>query len=549
MLRGQVALEKVVLQGATVRVETRAADASNWAMTPPAPRVQPEAGDRATAMKLSLERLQIDALRLEVKQAGSDALRTIDLRSLTVEPQAGSSQIRASLQHEGRTWQIDATTGRLMDLLARQSPWPYAVAVATEGARFSARGEVPAGAAQPWQFEFGARVTDMHAFAGLLPTTGLPLPLEAQALVRRDGGTAWRADGARLTAGGQVATAALEWIPGAVPRLTARVEADSIDAQALWPRAAGAAPAQGPRSGPVFPDSPFPLGRWPAIEAAIEARIGRLTGSPTMVMEDVRATLRVAPDAIELASWSLRIAGGSARGSARYRWAADPAALQVRVDASGLALATLAPAVRRSDLLRGGTADLAIDLQATGRSPRQFAASARGEARVVARDMRLGPKATAAGTDVVAGLLRSLRPDRSVAADSTVTCAVVRLPLKNGRAEVQRSIAAESEEVDVVALGYVDFRRETLSLAFRPRVKRGIGISAARIASLVRLEGPLDAPRLGIDTAGAASQLISVGAAVATGGWSLLGERLLPSSVPRRPCAEALRGARLRAPG
>ena len=119
---------------------------------------------------------------------------------------------------------------------------------------------------------------------------------------------------------------------------------------------------------------------------------------------------------------------------------------------------------------------------------------------------------------------------------------MVRLPLANGVARVDRSIAMETGKLGVSAIGTLDFRNETLDLGFQPKVHKGIHVPVPNFASLVRFAGPFRSPQVQVDTAGSAAAIASIGAAIGTGGWSLVGQTLLSwaeGSGPG-PCQVAL---------
>ena len=68
----------------------------------------------------------------------------------------------------------------------------------------------------------------------------------------------------------------------------------------------------------------------------------------------------------------------------------------------------------------------------------------------------------------------------------------------------------------------------------------GINLSGA-LAGLVRVKGTLAEPSVGLDEIGAAKTAASVGAALATGGLSILGEALISGATrDEHPCLTAL---------
>jgi hypothetical protein len=131
---------------------------------------------------------------------------------------------------------------------------------------------------------------------------------------------------------------------------------------------------------------------------------------------------------------------------------------------------------------------------------------------------------------------------RSQPVSSHIDCAVVRLPLKNGVATVDRSIALETDQLSVSARGEVRLDDETLALAFRPTPKTGLNINPLNLAQLVVLKGPWADPKVTLDPQGVAGMAASLGLAGATGGLSLLAQELLKATPEKDVCRTALSG-------
>src|SRR5262245_26676145 len=171
-----------------------------------------------------------------------------------------------------------------------------------------------------------------------------------------------------------------------------------------------------------------------------------------------------------------------------------------------------------------------------GNSPHEWASSAGGRVLVV-----VGP-ATLVNTKIDTGvafdkLAEAVNPFRAVKPSTELNCAVVRLPLAGGVANVDRSIAFETHEVDVSMSGKLDFRNETIDLSIRPRVRQGIRVEIPQIAELVRFTGSFTAPTVSVDAVGSATAIARIGAAIGTGGLSVLGETLLSKAGSGGPGA------------
>jgi len=140
----------------------------------------------------------------------------------------------------------------------------------------------------------------------------------------------------------------------------------------------------------------------------------------------------------------------------------------------------------------------------------------------------------------LAVLLDALLPYRGADGTLSISCAVLRLPLVQGVARIDRSIALETPQLAVSASGELDLRRQTVALAFRPQAKKGLGLSSGSLSQLVMLEGPLQAPRVVIDPKGTAREAVTVGAAVASSGLTLLAGQLLRTPQDSQACSTAL---------
>jgi hypothetical protein len=170
--------------------------------------------------------------------------------------------------------------------------------------------------------------------------------------------------------------------------------------------------------------------------------------------------------------------------------------------------------------LTGGNADAAISLRGPGDSMRRFMGGANGELRLAVGPARVTGVALDAGGDALTRVLDSVNPSRRTDPYTEVRCVAARLPVRDGIATSQRSMAFETSRIDVVVAGTINFRNETLDLAIRPTVKEGLGVGIA-----------------------SAKAALSVGGAVLTGGLSLLGQRFLDSREnDPHPCRTALAG-------
>jgi hypothetical protein len=121
-------------------------------------------------------------------------------------------------------------------------------------------------------------------------------------------------------------------------------------------------------------------------------------------------------------------------------------------------------------------------------------------------------------------------------------CAVVRLPLADGIARIDRSVAAETQKLGLSVSGTLDLRNESVDLTFRPRLREGIPIDIPQIAELVRLRGPIRHPQVTVDATASVATVARIGAGFSTGGLSEIGMAVFGAATRGGPgpCAVAL---------
>jgi hypothetical protein len=119
---------------------------------------------------------------------------------------------------------------------------------------------------------------------------------------------------------------------------------------------------------------------------------------------------------------------------------------------------------------------------------------------------------------------------------------VVRLPLASGVVHIDRSVAAETQQLGVSVSGTLDLRNESIDFTFKPQLREGITIEIPQIAELIRLHGPLRHPQVSIDAMASVATAARIGAAIGTGGLSEVGVALFGAAGRggAGPCAVAL---------
>jgi AsmA family protein len=337
---------------------------------------------------------------------------------------------------------------------------------------------------------------------------------------------------------------------GGRPKVTLALNATTLavaDLRVLAP-VAGAAAASSPAAGKstrgyVFTDAPIDFAPLVTTDADINVSTAALILADGRRIDNVRVQASVRGGRIDAPMLAASAFGGTAtaRLAIDATRVADPA-ITLHLDADALDLGALLAAFGEKRDVRGGKTSVRIDVVAHGVSPRQWVSDMSGTATAI-----IGPATlTNFGLGDTAALDRlgaAINPFRKVDPSTELTCGVVRLPLKDGVATVDRSIAMETKKLGASASGTLDFRNESLDLSFKPQIREGIHIEIPQIAQLVRLRGPFTSPTVGIDATATAATVARLGAAIGTGGLSMLGETLLSGAAAAGkvgPCQEAL---------
>ena len=362
-----------------------------------------------------------------------------------------------------------------------------------------------------------------------------------------DGG--YRLDDLDLAYGANEAKGELAVLTGGVrPRLTFRLAAAALSVAEL-PLPGGATAPAAPRSAAdsrsptfLFDSDPVRFAFLRAVDADGDLAIDRLTLPNGRHLDRVRARVALHDARLDVTSLQASLLGGSALVHLQIDGAREQQpAIKLKLDAKGLDLAALLEATGNPREVRGGKTDITLDVAMHGVSPRQWVSGVTGNATAI-----VGPAAlvnTKAGPETAFNRLAEMvNPFRSIDATTELQCGVIRLPLVNGVARVERSIAMETKKVGVSVSGTLDFRSETLDLSVKPRAKQGVTVNLLQFASLVHVKGSFAAPTVGVDAKASAETAARLGAAYASGGLSILGESLFAGIAEHGAECDVARG-------
>jgi uncharacterized protein involved in outer membrane biogenesis len=359
------------------------------------------------------------------------------------------------------------------------------------------------------------------------------------------------ASGTRYALALTVPSLSLDDLPGNVRATAANAPPSSASANAPAREATNAAPpaattrtAQADASKWIIPDTPLPIAPFVAVDAEGSLDIGEIVLRDGARVAQVGTQFTSRNANLDAKFSAARILGGSMRGALQFdgRNAQAPG-VHLSLDAESLDLAALAAVAGIKRDIKGGSVRANIDIRGRGTTPHRVASTMSGTILVVSGPATLGRSAVQ-GESALAQLAGALDPLQNVDAATELRCAVLRLPLSDGIAHVDRSIAIETGKIAASASGTLNFRDETLDLSVQPQIRQGVKLNLTQFASLVRIRGRFDKPTVGIDAAQSAKTLAELGVLGATGGGiAAIGRALIaPTTESAAPCRVATTG-------
>ena len=268
--------------------------------------------------------------------------------------------------------------------------------------------------------------------------------------------------------------------------------------------------------GRLIPDIAVPFDAMKALNASVVADIGELQRKNLYLIDiDVQAYLR--DGALDVPTVRFKARSGEMLARAAVAPAGGQGEAMLQVVARDFAPGLLAANV---DLAM--TSDLDIELRSTGTDLRALAGNANGVIYIDARGGRLkfGDMIAAIYGNTLEEMLSTINPVQKKDPYTDFECLIVPLTVTDGTVTGAPSIFASTAKIRAVTQGSVNLKTEEIRVGVRTTPRQVMSISAAELFNpYVQVVGTLASPRLAVDEAGV---LITGGAAVATGGLSLL---------------------------
>jgi uncharacterized protein involved in outer membrane biogenesis len=537
LLSGQIEIKRVILEGVDVLAEKDKSGKANWEFGAPAASKAESASGGDMAL-LVVHMVAIKDVKVTYSDAQAGVKYALNLESVNLSAKGSGDPLKLAVKGviNDHVFKVDGQVGSIAQL-AGGGMFPLKLDVAALGATIGVDGKagVPDGKPKT-DIKLalkGASLADTLAAADALSPglKDIKLPIgggyHVNAQVKVDGPTKLSLENLDAGVGdmavkGRVAAN----LGGSRPAVDVALATDKIDLDKLMPKKEGdaaAAPAKaepaGSGDGRVFPADPLPLAGLKAADAKdkFNAKTIIVQG---MQITDVDLGVDLKNGSLRVSPLSAGFGGGKITGDVALDGSSgSSAALKAKVSANDIDYGMVLTQKGLTDIAKG-KANADIDVSGKGGSVRQLMAGLNGKSRIVTKDGKLESGAL----NIVSTDLTSIF---SSADDKKIICGVIDHRITNGKVNTH-ALVFETGGISVVGTGGANLADETLKMRVEPRVKKPNIASAAMIP--VNIKGTFAKPDWEIDMAAAAGNVAGgaarIGAAVATGGVSLLFEKL-----------------------
>jgi uncharacterized protein involved in outer membrane biogenesis len=481
-----------------------------------------------------------------------DRAHSADIRmAFEIDPQAGNAlplKYDAKGRWQGEPFSANGRTGSVLVLnTPLREPFPLQINAVAGSTSLRATGTLASlatvdGANASFELR-GANLADLYRLVGVvLPET----PRYAlNGHVTRQG-PVWNVTRIRgrlgqSDLGGELAYDRSQAIPLLTGKLQSKVldfddlaplvglpeQPRSVAAGPAVPAVAGVAPASAAMAkkaappGRVLPTATLDVRRLRAMDADVVYSAARISNVRALPLERADIHIRIKAGVMDLDPLKLGVAGGQLSGRLRINATSDPAAVAVNLDARGLQLNRLFPAVESTRSSLGRMAGN-IDLKGRGNSAASMLGTASGDVALLMGQGQISNLllefAGLDGGEIIKFLLRG---DRNV----QLRCAAAAFDVKQG-VMTSRAIVLDTVDTVIVGAGTVSLVDESLDLVLRPSPKDA---SILSLRSPLKITGTFAAPRAGPDKAalagraaialalGALNPLLALAATIETG--------------------------------
>ena len=288
----------------------------------------------------------------------------------------------------------------------------------------------------------------------------------------------------------------------------------------------------------LFSDDPLVLDTLKQVNAKVnfDAKTVKTSGA---VLQDVHLEIDLTDGHLRAVPLKAGFAGSQINGEFNLNAGNENAVLASKVQVNGFKLHKVEAL---KDAISGGNTDVFIQAKGQGASVRQLMAGLNGKAIIkVAESQIADGTLDILGADFFTELFNMLNPFAKEQKGTELACAVVNFNIRDGIATADKGIAIRTDKMNIVGDGTINLKNEKIDIGITPEARTGLGMNMTDLVGLVRVGGTLAEPSALVDKTAVLGAGLSTGAAVATGGLSIVAKGVLDrATTDVNPCQTAL---------
>lgn len=538
LLDGEIRINHFVLLQPELYLETNRRGRGNWILTPSAPAtVRPEEKNSAVPLpSFDVNRILLEDATVSYRDGRTGIVRTLQIPRLNLAAKGSDApgKLKMGAEYKKISVRLKGTIGPLNTLLQNR-PYNVKLRGQVDGVDIALAGRLQ----HPLEAKgiTASLRLGMYSLSSLSDLIHMPLPHVGPVTVTASltdvpdqrGVYQLQPFGLRLDRNDINGTVRLD-LNGSRPVVKGFLASRRLDLR----------PFQTRHSKRLFSGKLLPRGMLRKLEADMDFKVGEVI-IRHLTLQDMRLGLQLHGGRLRLSPLKAKLANGKlsgvvlAKGRTRFRTVDVYANLRVKGMKPGLL-----PKLKGK--IRGGSTDISLTASGRGASVAAVMAGLNGDflARVGKGKVQSNSLEKAGG-DLIMHTLALLSPEKNKDAMSDLQCGVIAFHVNKGLASSKKGIAMETTGINAVGGGTVNLATEELDLGLHPYARKGLGASVGHLAEVVRLGGTLSHPQPKADTLAAVKTAVTVGAAVFTGGLSLLAGGLYNlATTDNNPCATAL---------
>lgn len=558
LLKKRIVIDKILLDGPEIYLETSADGAQNWVFgsssAVPAAKASANGASSGSGQTQAVSSPAAAALAgfaakdvsivngvVSYYDAAKNQTQALQINTIHFSAPSSAENMTAAFDvvYNGQEISGEMTLGALQTLLANQEPYPFTLTAEALGLDVDLSGS----AADVMSSPRYAVQANVYNPAGNLnaPETTL------KALINGDVKQA-EAQIQTLNIVNNLITGTVkaDW-SGSLPSVDAVLSSAKIDLQSFGnskplafklPSLVNEAQAL-----EMVPATAVPYEVLKTLNAKADVTIGELLIAPGMQADNVKMSAVLQNGVLTVNPLMLGFGGGTADASAIIN--ANSRSVQLKLVTQNMKLQNLHEEFKINGngdfgVSEGGQVDLDINLSGSGDNYRQIAESLKGSVIAI-----VGQSVVQTGAlDFMSGnfvtqLLNMLKIDTSKAKQMDLSCAVVRADLGGGKAVFPKGIVFNAKQLTLVSDGSINLANDKIDFTLLPfsGTLDNTNVMSA-LSSFVKIAGTLENPKVTLDSKETLKTLIGV---AATGGTAYVGSQLLLDS-DSSPCYTALAG-------